>query len=87
MFRKNPENKLYNLPLFDYYRLMKITRQSMFSGKTRTLDLDISQFGYDQWMSGKLIQEALPDLSTDEREFLISGVTSEEWQEYLHVGE
>ena len=66
---------------------MKITRQSMFSGKVRTLDLDISQFGYDQWMSGKLIQEALPNLSTDEREFLISGVTSEEWQEYLQVGE
>ena len=66
---------------------MKITRQSMFSGKVRTLDLDISQFGYDQWMSGKLIQEALPNLSTDEREFLISGVTAEEWQEYLHVGE
>jgi len=59
----------------------------MFSGKVRTLDLDISQFGYDQWMSGKLIQEALPNLSTDEREFLISGVTAEEWQEYLHVGE
>jgi len=66
---------------------MMITRQSMFSGKVRTLDLDISQFGYDQWMSGKLIQEALPNLSTDEREFLISGVTAEEWQEYLHVGE
>jgi hypothetical protein len=63
---------------------MKITRQSLFTGKVRTLDLDIPQEGYEDWMGGELIQNALPDLSTDEREFLISGVTAEEWKDYLH---
>jgi len=62
---------------------MKITRQSLFTGKVRTLDLDIPKEGYEDWMAGELIQNALPDLSTDEREFLISGVTAEEWKNYL----
>lgn len=35
--------------------------------------------GIDRWANGELIQNALPDLDIDYREFLMSGMTPEEW--------
>tara|TARA_R110001606_G_scaffold399159_1_gene581150 strand:+ start:5036 stop:5299 length:264 start_codon:yes stop_codon:yes gene_type:complete len=34
---------------------------------------------YIKYQSGKLIQESLPDLSADDREFIISGTTPKAW--------
>jgi hypothetical protein len=59
----------------------EITRASAFSGKLHTLTLDIDPVDYAQWQQGMLIQVALPYLNADEREFLISGVTPEEWND------
>lgn len=36
---------------------------------------------YDNWRNGMLPQRALPSLTKDQREFLISGYTQEEWDE------
>ena len=58
---------------------MKLTRTSMFSGVTRTIDLPITEEQIAAWESGTLIQEAMPQLSADEREFVMTGVTAEEW--------
>jgi len=58
---------------------MYITRTSMFSGKTRTLEISVTQEQLDAWNSGVLIQEAMPHLSEDEREFIMTGITAEEW--------
>jgi hypothetical protein len=58
---------------------MKITRTSMFSGIERTLDLPITQEQLDAWTAGTLIQEAMPQLSADQREFVMTGVTDAEW--------
>ena len=58
---------------------MKITRTSMFSGVERTIDLPITEEQLAAWKGGTLIQEAMPQLSADEREFVMTGVTSEEW--------
>lgn len=33
------------------------------------------------WRAGALAQDAFPDLTPDEREFMISGVTPAEWDE------
>ena len=60
---------------------MKITRTSMFSGVTRTIDLPITQEQLDAWTDGTLIQEAMPNLNSDDREFIMTGVTSAEWAE------
>ena len=39
-----------------------------------------------QWMSnGKLIQDVMPDLSLAEREFLISGLTPDEFDELYNI--
>ena len=58
---------------------MKITRTSILSGITRTLDLPIMARDLTLWQQGALIQDALPQLSENEREFVLSGITADEW--------
>jgi len=41
------------------------------------LDMTIDQ--YDAWTNGMLIQDAVPQLNVDEREFLKSGILPDEW--------
>lgn len=60
---------------------MLITRTSTFSGITRSIDLPVTQDQLDDWQQGKLIQLAMPQLTADQREFIISGATPEEWNE------
>lgn len=60
---------------------MKITRTSPFSGKENTLEIAVTQEQIDSWRNGELIQNAMPNLSADEREFIKTGITSEEWEE------
>jgi len=58
---------------------MKITKTSIWSKKTRTMDLDITEAQIEKWENGELIQNAFPNLNGDEREFLLTGMTPEEW--------
>ncbi len=60
---------------------MKITMTSMLSGKTRTRDINITETQVEAWKSGKMIQDVMPDIIAADREFLITGVTAEEWDE------
>jgi hypothetical protein len=60
---------------------MKITRTSQITGIERTLDLDITEEQYQRWESGELIQKVMPNLTEDEREFIITGISKEEWDE------
>lgn len=46
------------------------------------MDLDITQEQLDAWNNGtQLIQEAFPHLNADEREFILTGITTPEWDE------
>ena len=58
----------------------------MVSGVTRTLDLPVTQQQLDSYAQGALLQNAFPNLSADEREFLKTGITAEEW-EAMFAGE
>ena len=58
---------------------MKITRTSMFTGIERTLDLPITESQLDEWQEGGLIQEVMPNLTKSQREFVMTGITDEEW--------
>ncbi len=60
---------------------MNITRTSQVSGITRSIDLNITQEQLDAWSNGMLVQKAFPNLTPSEREFIITGITSEEWDE------
>jgi hypothetical protein len=51
----------------------------MLTGITRTMDIDVQPHEYQAWVDGQLIQWAMPHLSVSDREFLINGVTDEEW--------
>jgi hypothetical protein len=58
---------------------MQMTRTSLWSGITRTRDLDITPEQIEAWEGGMVLQDAMPQLSPADREFLISGLTEEEW--------
>jgi hypothetical protein len=62
---------------------MIIEKQSIISGKTYQMELDITQEQLNDFTNGRtgLIQEAFPYLSIDEREFIISGIHPIEWKE------
>lgn len=63
----------------------RFTNRSMFTGITRTIELpQYSQDEFDRrytaWQQRRaLIQEAFPELSDDAREFIMTGVTADEW--------
>lgn len=62
---------------------MHVTKKSTLTGKIHTLEIDISPEQWRRWKSGVTIQVACPHLSADDREYLISGSTKEEWAEYF----
>lgn len=66
---------------------MLVTRISQLSGKEHTMDLDITQEQINAWKVGVLVQRAFPHLRDYEREFLITGMTPEEWDELVAFGE
>lgn len=62
---------------------MQITMESMLTGNTSTMDIDVTLEQLEAWHNGMLIQEAMPHLTTHEREFIKTGITQEEWDTAL----
>jgi hypothetical protein len=60
---------------------MNITRISSYSGKVYTFDINVTEEQIKRWRSGELIQNVMPELTAWEREFLITGMTQDEWDE------
>ena len=58
---------------------MLITKKSMVTGNTTTKDIKISIHQLNAWKNGMLIQDAMPQVSAPDREFIKTGITSEEW--------
>ena len=58
---------------------MQIIRTSRISGNTNVMDIDITQAQLAAWVDGSLIQDVMPDISADEREFIMTGITPDEW--------
>ena len=58
--------------------MLEVTKKSIISGKTNTMELDITQEDLDRYeqVSGLLVQAVFPQLSSSEREFLISCITT-----------
>ena len=61
---------------------MKITKVSILSKIERSLDLDVTAEEIKAWKSGMLIQDAMPRLNENEREFIMTGITAEEWEKH-----
>ena len=60
---------------------MTITRVSPFSNKKTTLEIDVTARQIASWEKGEMIQDAMPNLTVAEREFIKTGVTPDEWDE------
>ena len=62
--------------------MILLTRQSQATGNFNSMILDLNRGDIEKWeSSGKFIQDYFPDLSDDDREFILTGVTPEEWDE------
>lgn len=53
---------------------MKVTKRNPLTGKEHTEDLPITQAQLVSWQKGMVAQRAFPNLTADQREFLISGI-------------
>lgn len=60
---------------------MLIERRSLVSGVLRTLDLPITEDQIEMWESGAKVQDAFPNLTPSQREFILTGITDDEWDE------
>jgi len=58
---------------------MKITKKSTLTGNVSSMELDVTICQLAKWQGGEYIQKVFPNLTSDEREFLISGITKSEW--------
>lgn len=61
---------------------MRISKIDPFTGKTNTLELDITLEQYGRIQAGaEPIQHIVPHLTPDEREFLITGIVGDSWDQ------
>ena len=60
---------------------MLVGKKSQLSGKSHEMEIDVSEKQITLWMEGELIQNVMPNLSPNEREFLMTGITPAEWDE------
>lgn len=58
---------------------MLITRTSEVSGIERTKDIPVTEEQLQAWQNGGHIQRVMSNLSEDDREFIMTGITQEEW--------
>jgi len=63
---------------------MEIIRQSQLSGAISVMEIDITEEQLarveNRRANQELIQNIVPHLPKEEREFLITGITPEEWE-------
>jgi len=59
---------------------MIINRKSFITGKEHAWDMPVTPEQIKRWVEGELVQDVFPELTADEREFILSGVTPEEWE-------
>ena len=64
----------------NHSKRMTITRTSSFTGKENTCEINVTPEQIEAWQGGQLIQNAMPGISADDREFIKTGITPEEWE-------
>ena len=59
--------------------MIQFIRTCPFTGVDNSMVLDVTEEQVERWENGEMIQNAMPTLSADEREFIITGITPEMW--------
>lgn len=63
---------------------MIITRKSTISGAYNSKDIPVDPEDMALWQLGEgNIQDLMPYLTAEDREFILSGITSVEWEEFF----
>jgi len=63
---------------------MNITKTSILTRKTSTIFVEgLTQDMIDDWEGGELIQIALATIPQEMREFVMTGITPQEWAQHL----
>lgn len=60
---------------------MKFARLSAVSNRLNTMEIDVTPEQFNNWTNGMSIQDAMPNVPAEHREFLMTGITPEEWNE------
>lgn len=70
---------------------MLIVKKSQATGVVHCNAVAVDPTAYRAWLAAggarPLIQNAFPTLSEDDREYLLTGITPQEWAEIVGVGE
>lgn len=61
----------------------KIVKVSEITGKRHMMEIAVTDRQLAKWAAGMNIQDAMPNLTADEREFIMTGITPDEWDEYI----
>ena len=63
--------------------MIQVTRQSIITKKINTMELPITQEHLDiyETVGDILIQDAFPNLDAEQREFILTGITPQEWND------
>tara|TARA_R100000951_G_scaffold95680_1_gene84808 strand:- start:940 stop:1149 length:210 start_codon:yes stop_codon:yes gene_type:complete len=58
---------------------MQIKRRSSLTGEVNTKEINVTPAQIAAWEGGELAQNAFPDASPSEREFIMTGCTESDW--------
>lgn len=66
-------------------KIITVTGKCRETGEICSIDYPIE--GFTNWITGKkiLIQNAMPDVSREDREFLISGISPKGWKKMFEI--
>lgn len=59
---------------------MLIRRRSPTTGQINERTILITKSAWDKWCAGTVIQIAMSGLTPDEREFILTGMTPDDWR-------
>lgn len=65
---------------------MRIVRKSLISGIDHVMDIPVTLAQIMAWNAGIHIQDAMPNLTAAQREFIMTGITEEEWNQEFGEG-
>ena len=63
--------------------MITIHKTSRITGKSSSMQLDITVEQIAEYEAGGLLHKVFHNLTAAEREFILSGITPEEWEKYI----
>lgn len=66
---------------------MIVTKKSQITGKVASMEIDVTEEQLERVanrrQTGEYIQNILPHMKPDEREFIMTGITPDEWKGFM----